>query len=155
MPDWKADSVRNAGWYLRRAIVLFVVVAQLLAIAAAYTSAHPFFGFQMFREASDWQAEIYRVTPDGQRIDVRSGWEYEWSELVEGRGLGHPFVRHHATSGLESTFDFLQAALDWVALHTPADRDTRWLEADVTFWENGRGPEHRTLRSIDRSEARP
>ena len=133
-------------------MIAVVIGAQLAAIAAAYRNPHPVFGFQMFSEASSWQADIYRVTTDGDRHDVRTGWPggYDWSELVRTRGLGAPFARQHASGGLDSTFDFFQEALDWVALHTPDDGETRWLEAEVTYWDNDRGPFQRSFRSIER-----
>ena len=136
---------------MRRAVVVLVVAGQLAALIMAYQAPHPIFGFQMFSEASDWQADIYRVTAAGERIDIRTDWDYEWSDLVRGRGLGNPFVRHHAASGLVSTFDFLQEALDWVALNTPLDDETHRLEAEVTYWDNGRGPQFRLFISVERS----
>lgn len=144
-------EVRSRRWWLRRLTIALVIGAQLAAIVAAYRQPHPIFGFQMFSEASSWQADIYRVTVDGDRLDVRQDWpDYEWSQLVRARGLGSPFTRRHAAGGLESTFEFFQEALDWVARNTPLDQDTRYLEADVTYWDNDRGPFHRTFRSVDR-----
>ena len=53
--------------------------------------------------------------------------------------------------GVGATVDFLDDALDWVATHTPADRETRYLEATVTYFENTRGPSVTVLRSVERS----
>ena len=144
------------GRWTRRAIVLAVVGAQLFAIVYAYGIPNKVFGWQMFNASSDWQAEIVRVTADGQRHDVREPWPggYEWQGLVLGRGVDHPFTRAHASAGLDSTFSFLQHALDWVASNTPADKVTVRLEAKVTYWDNGRGPFRRTFSSAPRAEAR-
>lgn len=149
--------VRDRGWWTRRAVVAVVVALQLGLVIRAYWSDHDQFGYQMFPESSDWQAEIYRVEADGQRRDVREPWPggYRWEELVVGRGLDAPFRRHHADTGLASTLDFFGDALDWVALNTPADGETRYLEAVVTTWHNGRRPEVRVLRSVERPPAVP
>ena len=68
--------------------------------------------------------------------------------------LQRPERLRHAYSGLDASLDFLDEALDWVADNTPADTETLYLEAEVTGLRNTRGPEHRTLRSDDREEAR-
>jgi hypothetical protein len=47
---------------------------------------------------------------------------------------------------------FLDAALDWVADHTPRDTETRYLEATVTAWHNADEPAVLVLRSEDREE---
>src|SRR5262245_42379620 len=106
----------------RRAIVVAVVVAQLFFVVRAYHSAHKEFGFHMFDESSDWQADITRVTADGRRVPVDDGWNgYRWADLVDTRALTYPGVRHHADAGVENQLAFLDAALDYVATHTPRD----------------------------------
>jgi hypothetical protein len=62
----------GARWtvWARRIVVVVVVVAQLAFVVRAYHSAHKEFGFQMFPESSTWQADIVRVTADGQRIPI-------------------------------------------------------------------------------------
>ena len=149
-------SGRARGWWLRRAIVLAVVSAQVFAAVHAYDIPHKVFGWQMFNASSRWQAEIVRVTVEGERHDVRELWPggYRWDGLVLGRGLETPFARAHASAGLHSTFDFLQKSLDWVAESTPLDAETVRLEATVTYWENGRGPFTRVLTSTTRTVLR-
>ena len=44
----------------------------------------------------------------------------------------------------------LEGALEWVANNTPEDTTTQYLEARVTFTDNGRGPLMRVFRSVDR-----
>lgn len=124
-------------------------------IVVAYGSDHKTFGFQMFPESSRWQADIVRVDVHGARSPLEDDWEYRWSDLVRGRGLTSPFSDHHADSGLRNQFGYFQGALDWVATHTPDDTDTLYLEATVTYTDNGRGPFERTFRSVDRPEASP
>lgn len=143
------DDLRR---YLRRVAIAVVVAVQLTMIAVAYDSDHKTFGFQMFPESSRWQADIVRVRADGTRVPLADGWEYRWSDLVQGRGLTNPFVDHHADSGLRNQFGFFQGALDWVAENTPDDTTTAYLEAEVTYRDNGRGPYVRTFRSDDRSD---
>lgn len=138
--------------FARRAIMVIVVVAQLTMIIVAYDSDHKTFGFQMFPESSRWSAEIVRVRSDGTRVPLDDDWEYRWRDLVSGRGLTYPFGEHHADSGLRNQFGYLQGALDWVAAHTPEDTTTAYLEAEVTYTDNGRGPFVRTFRSVDRSD---
>jgi hypothetical protein len=148
----EAGPLRRAA---RRIVIAAVVVAQLVAVVRAYDADTGVYGFQMFPEASRWQAEIVRVQADGTRVDVRDGWEYRWSDLVRGNGLTNPFTDHHAGAGLRHQFSLLQGALDWVADNTPDDRTTRYLEATVTYTDNGRGPHVRTFRSAEREEAAP
>jgi hypothetical protein len=136
----------------RRVVVALVVVAQLALVARGYRSAHKEFAFQMFPESSTWSAEVVRVTAGGDRVPVSEPWSgYRWDELVTGRGLRNPSVRRHADAGLDNQLAFLDAALDYVADHTPRDGETRYLEARVTTWHNTDGPEVTVLRSHDRS----
>jgi hypothetical protein len=138
----------------RRVVVAAVVVLQLGFVARGYTSDHRELGWQMFPEASTWRADVVRVTAGGRRVSVDAPWDgYRWSELVPGRGLARPGVRHHADAGLDGQLAFLEAALDWVADHTPRDDDTLYLEATVTAWHNDDPPTRRTFRSSTREEA--
>ena len=140
----------------RRVVVAAVVVLQLGLVVRAYWSDHRELGFQMFPESSTWQADVVRVTADGDRIPVTRPWSgYRWDELVGGRGLGRPDLRHHADAGLDNQVAFLDAALDWVAANTPRDHETLYLEATVTTWHNTDPPETTTLRTADRPEAGP
>ena len=129
-----------------------IVTFQLLLVVRAYGADHAVFGFQMFPESSDWQAEIVRVTSDGEQIDVRHSWPggYRWSDLVRGRGLTDPFVRHHADTGLDSQLHFFEEALDWAAANTPLDAETHHLEATVMVWPNGGEPRTLVFRTHDR-----
>ena len=152
-PRWRARLVRGA--------FVVVLAAQALLILRSYDDPHNFFGFQPFNESSTWRADIVRVTTDGERIPVDEPWprgsgaqSYDWDELVGWRVLQHPERTKHAYSGLDASLDFLGEALDWVADHTPDDTETLYLEAEVTGHRNTRGPEHRTLRSEEREEAR-
>jgi hypothetical protein len=136
-------------------VVVVVVVAQTAFVVHAYDSAHKEFGFQMFPESSTWQADIVRVTSDGQRMPISDGWDgYQWSQLVRARGLSRPAVRHHADAGLANQLAFLDAALDYVAEHTPRDKQTLYLEAVVTTWHNTDDPKTVVLRSRDRDVER-
>ncbi len=135
----------------RRLAVVAVVVVQLGLVVRGYRADHREFAFQMFPEASTWQADIVRVTADGRRIPIDQPWfGYRWDDLAGERGLGHPALRHHADAGLDNQLAFLAAALDWVAGHTPRDDETRYLEATVTAWHNDDGPVVQVLRSRDR-----
>jgi hypothetical protein len=132
----------------RRVVVVAVVVVQLALVARGYWADHKEFAFQMFPESSTWRADVVRVTADGRRLPVEAGWAgYRWDELVQGRGLSYPAVRHHADAGLDNQLAFLDAALDWVAANTPRDRETRYLEAEVTAWHNDDPAQTEVLRS--------
>ncbi len=136
---------------LRRIVVLGFVVVQLAFVVRAYWAPHREFGYQMFPEASRWQAEIERVTADGERVPITEPWSgYEWADLVGGRGLSGPWRVHHADSGVDRQLAFLDEALDWVALNTPEDHETDHLEARVTTWRNLGEPTTRVLRSVRR-----
>lgn len=127
-----------------------MVVLQLAFVVRAYWAPHHEFGYQMFPESSQWQAEIYAVA-DGQRRSIDEGWSgYRWNDLVDGRGLDVPWRRHHADSGVDRQLAFLQEALDWVATNTPDDDRTEYLEAVVTTWPNLGEPETQVLRSVER-----
>jgi hypothetical protein len=140
----------------RRSVVALVVLTQLLLVARGYWSDHKEFGFQMFPEASTWQAEIVRVTADGRRVPVTQPWfGYRWHELVTDRGLAHPEATHHADAGVDNQLAFLEAAIDWVAANTERDDETRYLEATVTYWHNGDGPTVVVMRSADRRVSAP
>jgi hypothetical protein len=136
---------------LRRIVFIGVIILQLAFIVRAYWAPHKEFGFQMFPEASSWQAQIVRVTSGGDRVPVDQPWfGYEWNNLVPERGLSSPWVRHHADAGLDSQLAFLKEALVWVADNTPRDTETRYFEATVTTWFNMRDPTTRILRSPTR-----
>lgn len=134
-------------------MIVAVILAQLTMVVVAYDSDHKTFGFQMFPESSRWQAEIVRIDAEGRAVPISDGWEYRWSDLVRRRGLTNPFVDHHADSGLRNQFGYFQGALDWVARNTPEDQTTVYLEATVTYTDNGRGPFVRTFRSVTREPA--
>lgn len=132
-------------------VVALVVVVQLGLVARGYRSDHKEFAFQMFPESSTWRADIVRVEADGDRVPITEPWAgYRWADLVAGRGLGRPGVRHHADAGLDNQLAYLDAALDWVAAHTPRDDRTLHLEATVTYWHNDDAPEVVVLRSRSR-----
>jgi hypothetical protein len=137
----------------RRLAAICIVAAQVGLIVRAYSAPIDTFGFQMFPESSQWQADIFRVLPDGTRIDVREPWPggYRWERLVDARGLGSPSTLHHADAGLDATMRLLDAALDWVAANTPDDHETAALVAEVTLIHNGRT----ATRLVLESESRP
>lgn len=147
-PRWRVHAAR-AGF-------VAVVAVQVGFALNGYREPHKFFAFQPFNESSTWSAEIVRVTWDGERIPIEGTWgdgAYEWNTLVDMAALRDPGRLRHAYMGVGATVDFLDDALDWVANHTPADHETRYLEATVTFYENTRGPEHTVLRSVEREPA--
>lgn len=138
----------------RRVLVLAVVVLQLGFVARGYWSDHKEFAFQMFPESSTWRADVVRVTADGRRVPVEYPWSgYRWDELVQEPSLSYPSIRHHADAGLDNQVAFLDAALDWVASHTPRDGETRYLEARVTLWHNDDPARVEVLRSGVRERA--
>ena len=120
----------------RRLIVAAVLVAQGALLLRGIHADHAELAWHMFPEASDWRADLTR---DGEVVS-----DAEWNELVRGRGLGNPSVRHHADAGVDSQLAFLRAALDWFAEHDGVDGS---VEARVTFWRNTRGPESVVYRS--------
>jgi hypothetical protein len=155
-PPVVSSTIPPSRYWLRRVIVVGVVVASLTMVVRAYGDPHKVFGFQMFPESSSWQATIYRVTDSGDRVDVRAPWPggYEWSRLVTIRGLGTPNAEQHATYGIDSTLFYLRRALDYVAEQTPLDNETAYLEAEVTFRRNA-GPEEQVVLVSSRRKAAP
>ncbi len=135
----------------RRVIVIGLVTLQLGMVVRAYWAPHREFGFQMFPESSQWQAEVVRITADGERVPVTEPWSgYRWRDLVDSRGLAVPDRRHHADAGVENQLAFLQEAIDWVAANTPRDTETVRYEAGVVVWPNLGDAERRVLVSHDR-----
>lgn len=134
--------------WARRFFVAGLIGLSLTVIIRGYEDPHRVFAFQPFREASAWRAEIYREV-GGDLVLVSAPWpgQYRWSELVVGRGLGHPEPEKHAVGSIDSILDLLQRALDYVAANTPRDAETRRLVAEVTYWRNGRGPNTTVLTS--------
>jgi hypothetical protein len=136
-------------------VFVAVIVLQLAFVARGYRSDHKEFAYQMFPEASTWRADVVRVLGDGTRVPVETPWSgYRWDRLVRARGLQYPAVRHHADAGVDNQLAFLRAALDYVATHTPRDRETRYLEARVTYWHNDDPPRVVVHRSRARAAAR-
>ena len=132
----------------RRTAVVAVVILQLGFVARGYWADHKEFAFQMFPESSTWRADVVRVTADGRRVPIERPWYgYRWDELVQGRGLTYPSIRHHADAGLANQLAFFESALEWVADNTPRDRETRYLEATVTSWHNADPPRVEVVRS--------
>jgi hypothetical protein len=137
-----------------RAAATFCLVAITVQVGFAlngYREPHKFFAFQPFNESSTWRADIVRVTWGGRRVTLDEPWAgYDWDSLVQMSALRHPERLRQAYMGVGATVDFLDDALDWVAANTPADRETRYLEARVTYYRNTRGPRVVVLRSADR-----
>ena len=143
-----SDSTRV---YLRRGVFVAVIALQLFFVVRAYWAPHREFGFQMFPEASSWQADIVRVTADGRRVSVEQPWfGYEWSQLAPDRGLPTPWIQRHADDGVDNQVALLKEALAWVAANTPRDTETRYYEATVTTWRNMHDARTTVLRSPTR-----
>jgi hypothetical protein len=137
--------------YLRLVVFIAVIALQLGFVARAHWSDHKEFGWQMFPEASRWQADVVRVTAGGDRVSLEEEWfGYRWNDMIRGRGLGSPWREHHADAGIDNQLAFFQEAMDWLAANTPRDTETLYYEASVTTWYNRGAPETQTMRSIDR-----
>ena len=147
-----ATSHRSIASHARLLVVAAWMVVSLLAITAGYRGTSPVLAWQMFPEASTWQASIVRVVADGSEIDVRQPWPggYRWELLVAARGLGAPFRESDAAYGVAATLDGLQQALDWVAKNTPRDGETQRLVATVTYRHNDDDPQVAVVRSVQR-----
>lgn len=106
-------------------------------ILTGLADPHKRFGFRPFNESDTWQAEIVRVTADGQRLAIEDGsWVYEWNDLVGAGKLQSPGQARHAAGGARSAVDLMQRALDWLVENTPADLEAIRYEATVTFVHN-------------------
>jgi hypothetical protein len=143
---------RGMRIWARRLIVVAVLAAQAFFVARGYWAPHKEFAFQMFPESSTWRADIVRVTTDGRRVPIADSWDgYRWAALVPSRGLASPSTRRHADAGIDNQVAYLAAALDYVAAHTPRDRETHYLEATVTAWHDDDPPRTVVLRSAERT----
>ena len=153
-PPMETDAVPRPRWRVRAAAACFLVAVggQVAFALNGYRDPHKFFAFQPFNESSTWRADIVRVTWDGTRLTIDEDWGgYDWNELVDMSALQNPGRLRHAYMGVDATLDFLDAALEWVADNTPADRETQYLEARVTYHRNAGGAEHVVLRTEDRN----
>jgi hypothetical protein len=136
---------------LVKGFVVGVLAVQVGFAVNGYRDPHKFFAFQPFNESSTWRADIVRVTWDGERKPVADDWAgYRWNTLVGMPALTGFARTRHASYGIDATIAFLADALDWVATNTPADHETRYLEATVTYHRNTRGPQVTVLRSVER-----
>jgi len=137
---------------LRRVIVVGWVAMSLSAIVAGYHGTSPVLAWQMFPEASRWQATIVRIDAGGERVDVAHPFPggYRWVDLVGAAGFGSPSVEQAASYGVAATLAMLEHALGWVAANTPDDHETVRLEAVVTYWRNADAPQTVVLRSPPR-----
>jgi hypothetical protein len=137
--------------WIPRLVFVGVLAAQLFFLVRAPHDPHKHFAWRPFNESDEWRAEVVRVTVAGARVPVEEPWAgYTWSELVQVRGLAVPRPWKHAASGARSVRVFLGEALDWVAAHTPNDRETLYYEARFEWKHNRRGPFSATLRSRER-----
>lgn len=131
-----------------------VVALQAVLVVRGGFDVHKVFGFRPFNESDTWQADIVRVTADGDRLPVDDGtWGYEWNALVGDPTLRSPWQRRHASGGADSVMDLLDRALAWVADHTPADTETVRLEATVSVSRSARPPEIHVFVTAEREEA--
>ena len=124
------------------------VSLSLAGIVAGYSGSRVL-AWQMFPESSRWQADIVRVTRDGDRHGLDAPWPggYTWAGLVSESGLAAPATESNAAYGIEETLEALQHALDWVAANTPNDQETAYLEAMVRYRYNADPPRSVVLRS--------
>ena len=137
-----------------KGFVVGVLALQVGFALNGYRDPHKFFAFQPFNESSTWSADIVRVTWDGERKPVADDWAgYRWNSLVGMPALTGYSRTRHASYGVDATIAFLDDALDWVATNTPADHETRYLEATVTYHRNTRGPQVTVLRSVERDRS--
>lgn len=137
----------------RRVVVAAVFGVTLAGVIAGYSGSRVL-AWQMFPEASRWQADIVRVAEDGSRHSIDGPWPggYRWHTLVTESGLAAPGIEGNAAYGIDTTLDALQHALTWVATHTPEDGETAYLEATVWYRHNADPPQTVTLRSPVRGE---
>jgi hypothetical protein len=146
------DGVPRHVIIVRRVVAVCAVAVMLGGVVRGYVTSSPVLAWQMFPEASTWEAEIVRVAADGREIPIDESWPggYEWGELVTARGLGDPEGVSHAAYGIEETLAGLREALDWVALNTPLDAETVRLRARVTYRHNDDQPRHVVIESVTR-----
>lgn len=131
-------------------LLVGLVGLQAVMLVRAYGDAHAHFGYQPFNESSFWQARVERVDARGRAHSLEAGWfGYRWDDLVRDR-VQRPFRWRRAQHGIRSTLVFMREALDWVAMHTPRDQHTRFLQATVTYRRNGGEVQRTRLQSIAR-----
>lgn len=165
MPPASDDAPRNtgrpsAGANWRVAFGAAWIALQLTAILTAARRPDGAFGFRMFPESSTVTVSLFREL-GGARVPVPDGaWTardeggapraFSWKERVRRPELSSFDVEMHASYGAAAQLARWQAALDDVAAHVPADRETRRFSLDVTVRRNGREPRLVRLDSPER-----
>jgi hypothetical protein len=139
-------------------VVAVWLVAQLALIATAGQRPNHAFGFRMFSESSELEVHLARrlrgaaglvpvehsqwMARDRDGRPHRIHWGYLMGQ--NGPRLDGP---GRAPYGARTQLAALEAALSWVATHTPEDAETAQLVADVLVWTNGRPPQHLRFES--------
>ncbi len=143
-----------------RARVVFAaswIAAQAGLVLTAARRPDHIFGFRMFPEASTLEIQVERMTdvgllpaPGGEWSARDSGEQlrhFSWHDRVRDPILGSLEVRVFASYGVDAQLVRLQKALDDVADNIDEDAETKWIQADVRIWKNGRDPTTTTLFS--------
>jgi len=128
---------------------------QIFLIINAHFQTDKRFGFWMFAESSRYRAILYRELGDGTWEWARYG---QWTTPVPGNRMltyhWDYFVRDFRLNGLDRwkraktgfgvTTNYLHRALDYVAEHTPNDRETVRLILKLEYRIAG-GPEQEAI----------
>jgi hypothetical protein len=140
------------------------IAGQAALVLTAGTRDDGLFGFRMFPEASTMEVHLSREVR-GRVVPAPGG---EWSAHDAAGQLRHFSFRDRvrdpvlsaldrrvfASYGADTQLARLAHALDDVADHTPEDRETTRLRAEVTVWRNGRDPTTAVLESRSRPGVR-
>jgi hypothetical protein len=127
---------------------------QLAAVSWGLRAPDHVLGFQMFNESSRITLHLFRELERKRGrvlLPVPSGvWQaldqngkrrsFAWQDRVRYPALASLESPVHASYGLDAQLFRLQAALDDVARHTPADTETKALVALIEAQRNGRPP---------------
>jgi hypothetical protein len=140
----------NLGPRARVVFCAAYVAAQISLLAFGLRAPDHVFGFQMFNESSRVQFQLFRKVRGKRHLlpVVDDAWEardragrvhrFRWNDRVRYYVLGRSGVSMHASCGLDAQLFRLQAALDHVLAHIPADTRTQELTAVVHASLNGR-----------------
>ena len=145
-------SVFDLGPRARRVLAAGYVLALIGAVSYGQLAPDHVFGFQMFNESSSIKIQLFREVARGAGTELVAAPNGEWDAADESGAVRHFSWRDrvriapirtlgtfvHASYGLDAQLYRLEHALDDVARHLPADRETRALVAVVDTLKNGR-----------------
>ena len=150
------SSSKRKAWLILGFCSLYLGV-QLFLIVRGHFVSSKHFGFWMFPESTYFTASLSRVLPNGKEVKTRAGaWtvetqygkvRYKWNTFVNGYRMDALDVRQRCKGTFADTVKYFQAAVDYVAVRIPDDKETQQLVLRIQYRPAGGHKETLVLRS--------